>query len=94
MRIQKITKLLQDALSELHKNPIYERLIDITEELFEDFDVKVVLVMSRTDFQAVREYLVCSYNEGEIIKNIQCPHGDIDYIILDDKVSEMYGYKK
>ena len=95
MEIKKIVKLLHDALTELQSQPAYERLVDITEDLFEDIDARVVIVMNSSEFRDLRERLGSRHAavDGDVIKDMVCPHGEIDYVIIDNRVNQMYGYK-
>ena len=92
MEVKKVVKLLQDALSELHNETAYHRLVDITEKLFYETDARVVLVMNKTEFANLKGYMNW-IEDGDLIRDVCCPHGVIDYVIIDYRVKQMYGYK-
>ena len=96
-RRQKIIKLLKDAISGLNESSTYDRLIGITEKLFLDLDARVVIAMNHDEYLELKDYLKMQVvditdNIG-ICPKVTTPHGIIDYIIIDPKVTKMFGYK-
>ena len=97
VRREKIIKKLRDIISSLESDrpKVYETLIDITQELFLPIDARVVLVMNHWDYKYITSILDIPYtldSDLEIRRNIMTPHGNVEYVIIDNTVNEMYGF--
>ena len=101
IRREKILKKLREIATELesYRPKTYERLVDITEELFLPIDARVVLVMNvqeYNDVMAIFHKEIIEYRRNEVIldikRNVMTPHGEVEYVIIDDSVKEMYGF--
>lgn len=94
---ENLIKKLQDVVEKLIKErpSAYNRCVDLTEELFYKYD-KIVLVMNRRDYVELaniwHQHVSNAFEDIGIKKGFQTPHGEVDYLIVDDSVKEMYGY--
>lgn len=100
IRRERIIKQLADILNVLKQErpTAYNRCVDVTEKLFykRAFTGGVVLVMNAFDYNelaAIWHTETIPIINGLGVKRGFCtPHGDVDYLIIDNKIKEMFGY--
>ena len=95
--IDRLKKVLDSLISE--RPSAYDRCVDITEKLFGETgsDNKgVVLVMNGKDFLDIctiwHQHYEYDPRNLSVFADFQTPHGECDYVIVDDTVGEMRGY--